>query len=75
MKVLQIVPRDGRRFYDSVVRKQDDIHRNGRGTFSRKGPKRRNAAHWVHAKFTGSVGSGAIGKPRDRQDQVAQQGR
>jgi hypothetical protein len=55
MKVLQIVPRDGRRFYDSVVRKQDDIHRNGRGTFSRKGPKRRNAAHWVHAKFTGSV--------------------
>jgi hypothetical protein len=55
MKLLQIVPRDGRRFYDSIVRKQDDIHKNGRGTFSRKGPKRANAAHWVHAKFTGSV--------------------
>jgi hypothetical protein len=55
MKLLQIVPRDGRRFYDSIVRKQDDIRKNGRGTFSRKGPKRANAAHWVHAKFTGSV--------------------
>ena len=55
MKLLQIVPRDGRRFYDSIVRKQDDIRKNGRGTFSRTGRKRRNAAHWVHAKFTGSV--------------------
>ena len=55
MKVLQIVPRDGRRFFDSIVRKQDDIRKNGRGTFSRSGPRRKNAAHWVHAKFTGSV--------------------
>jgi hypothetical protein len=58
MKLLQIVPRDGRRFYDSIVRKQDEIRKNGRGTFSRTGPKRRNAAHWVHAKFTGSVDLG-----------------
>ena len=55
MKLLQIVPRDGRRFYDSIVRKQDDIRKNGRGTFSRKGPKRTNAAHWVHAKYSGSI--------------------
>ena len=55
MKRLQIVPRDGRKFYNSIIRKQDDIRKNGRGTFSRTGPKRRNAAHWVHAKFTGSV--------------------
>jgi len=55
MKVLEIVPRDIRRFYDSIVRKQDAIRKNGRGTFSRKGPKRVNAAHSVHAKFTGSV--------------------
>ena len=55
MKRLQIVPRDGRKFYDSIIRKQDDIRKNGRGTFSRTGRKRRNAAHWVHAKFTGSV--------------------
>ena len=55
MKVLQILSRDGRRFFESIVRKQDDIRKNGRGTFSRKGPKRKNAAHWVHAKFTGSV--------------------
>jgi hypothetical protein len=58
MKLLQIVPRDGRRFFDSIVRRQDEIHKNGRGTFSRTGPKRRNTAHWVHAKFTGSVDLG-----------------
>src|SRR3954467_10427332 len=55
MKVLQIVPRDGRRFFDAIVEKQDDIRKNRRGTFLRKGPKRRNAAHWVQAKFKGSV--------------------
>jgi len=55
MKLLQIVPRDGRRFFDAIVQKQADIRKNGRGTFSRTGPKRRNAAHWVHAKFTGSI--------------------
>jgi hypothetical protein len=55
MKVLQIVPRDGRRFFDSIVRKQDDIRKNGRGTFSRSGAKRKNAAHWVHAKYSGSI--------------------
>ena len=55
MKVLQIEPRDGRRFYDAVVKKQEAIRKNGRGTFSRKGPKRSNAAHWVHAKYSGSI--------------------
>jgi hypothetical protein len=55
MKMLEIVPRDGRRFYDAMVRKQADIRKKGRGTFSRSGPKRRTAARWVHAKFTGSV--------------------
>ena len=55
MKLLQIVPRDGRRFFDAIVQKQADIRKNGRGTFSRTGPKRRNAARWVHAKFKGSV--------------------
>ena len=55
MKVLQIVPRNGKRFFDSIVRKQDDIRKNGRGTFSRSGAKRKNAAHWVHAKYSGSI--------------------
>ena len=50
------MPRDGRRFYDSVVRKQDDIRpERTRDLQPQADRKRRNAAHWVHAKFTGSV--------------------
>jgi len=55
MKTLEIVPRDRRRFYDAIVKKQDEIHQRGRGTFSRTGAKRVNAARWTHAKFAGSV--------------------
>lgn len=55
MKTLEITPRDGRRFYDAIIKKQDDIHQRGRGTFSRTGAKRSNAAQWTHTKFKGSV--------------------
>ena len=55
MKLLQIMPRDGRRFFDAVIKKQAEIRKNGRGTFSQKGRKRSNAAHWVHAKYSGSI--------------------
>jgi hypothetical protein len=55
MRLLQIVPRDSRHFFSDIVEKQDDIRRNGRGTFTRKGPKRRGSARWTHAKFKGSV--------------------
>jgi hypothetical protein len=55
MRLLQIVPRDGRRFFSDIVEKQADIRRNGRGTFSRTGPRRRSSARWTHAKFKGSV--------------------
>jgi hypothetical protein len=55
MKLLQIVPRDSRRLYDAMVKKQADIRRRGRGTFLRSGAKRKNAAKWTHAKFKGTV--------------------
>jgi hypothetical protein len=55
MKLLQIVPRNGRRFFGDIVRKQEAIRKNGRGTFSRSGRKRKDSARWTHAKFKGSV--------------------
>jgi hypothetical protein len=49
MKVLQIVPRDGTRLYGAVIKKQADIRRSGRGTFSRAG------ARWKHVRYKGSI--------------------
>src|SRR5262245_26586633 len=55
MKLAQIVPRDGTRLYGAIVKKQADIRRNGRGTFSRVGARRRNAARWSHVRYKGSI--------------------
>ena len=55
MKLLQIVPRDGRRLYGAMINKEAEIRRSGRGTFSRVGKKQRNQARWKHAKYTGRV--------------------
>ena len=55
MKLLQIVPRDGTRLYNAMMRKQADIRRAGRGTFSRARARKRNAAKWVHVRYKGSI--------------------
>jgi hypothetical protein len=55
MKVLQIVPRDGTRLYSAMVKKQADIRKSGRGTFSRVGARKRNAAKWAHVRYRGSL--------------------
>ena len=55
MKVLQIVPRDGTRLYGAIVKKQADIRKSGRGTFSRVGARKRNAARWGHVRYKGSL--------------------
>ena len=55
MKLLQIVPRDGTRLYGAMVRKEADIRKSGRGTFSRAGAKKRNAARWKHLRYKGSI--------------------
>ena len=44
MKMLQIVPRGGTRLYGAMIKKQAEIRRGGRGTFSRAGARKRNAA-------------------------------
>jgi hypothetical protein len=55
MKLLQIVPRDGMRLYGAMIKKQADIRRGGRGTFSRAGARKRNAARWTHVRYKGSI--------------------
>jgi len=55
MKLLQIVPRDGTRLYGAMIKKQAEIRRSGRGTFSRAGARKRNAAKWTHIRYKGSI--------------------
>ena len=54
MKTLQIESSGGKGFYGSVIKKQAEISRAGRGTFSRAGG-RRNAARWTHVRYKGSL--------------------
>jgi len=55
MKLLQIVPRKGKHLLGAMVKKQADIRRSGRGTFSRVGARRRNAARWTHVRYRGAI--------------------
>jgi hypothetical protein len=55
MKLLQIVPRDGTRLYGAMIKKQAEIRRSGRGTFSRAGARKRSAARWTHIRYKGSI--------------------
>ena len=41
--------------YAALVKREAEIRRNGRGTFSRKGRVRAGAATWSHKRFKGTV--------------------
>jgi hypothetical protein len=55
MKLLQVMPRKHKPLYGAMIKRQAEIHRSGRGTFSRVGPKRASAAKWKHARYKGSI--------------------
>jgi hypothetical protein len=55
MKFLQIVPREGARLYGAMIKKQAEIRKSGRGTFSRAGAARRRRAKWTHVRYRGSI--------------------
>src|SRR5262245_47636213 len=55
MKLLQIVPREGTRLYGAIIKKQAEIRRAGRGTFSRAKARKRKAARWTHVRYKGVV--------------------
>jgi hypothetical protein len=54
MKVLQIESSGGKGFYGAIIRKQAEIRRGGRGTFSHAGRKR-SGARWTHVRYKGSL--------------------
>lgn len=54
MKLLQIVPHRGMSLYNAIVKKQAEIRRSGRGTFSRASGGKR-AARWTHVRYKGSI--------------------
>jgi len=55
MKLLQIMPRAGTRLYSAMIKKQAEIRRSGRGTFSRVGAKSAKAARWSHVRYKGGL--------------------
>ena len=55
MKLLQIVPRGRTRLFNAMIKKQADIRKGGRGTFSRAAARKRNAARWTHVRYKGSI--------------------
>jgi hypothetical protein len=55
MKTLQIEPRGGSSLYGAMIRKQAEIRKGGRGTFSRAGARRSRAAKWTHVRYRGSI--------------------
>jgi hypothetical protein len=54
MKLLQIVPRGGMSLFSAMSKKQAEIRRGGRGTFSRASGSR-HAARWTHVRYKGSI--------------------
>ncbi len=55
MKVLEILPSDRTHLYSAMMKKQAEIRRRGRGTFSRARAGKRNAARWTHVRYKGSI--------------------
>jgi hypothetical protein len=55
MKSIEIVPRKGTRLFGAMVKKQADIRKSGRGTFTRVGARRASAAKWTHVRYRGSI--------------------
>ncbi len=55
MKMLEILPSDRTHLYSAMIKKQAEIHRRGRGTFSRSRAGKRNAARWTHVRYKGSI--------------------
>ena len=55
MKSLEIFPSDRTHLYSAMIKKQAEIRRSGRGTFSRARAAKRNAARWTHVRYKGSI--------------------
>jgi hypothetical protein len=78
MKSLEIVPSDRTRLYSAMIKKQAEIRRSGRGTFSRASARQRKGVKWTHVRYKGSINLGpgasdgveAVIKSPDRGDEA-----
>ena len=55
MKTIEISPRKKAPLYSTLVKREAEIRKGGRGTFVRAGRKAKGAATWKHKKYKGSV--------------------
>ena len=55
MKIVEITPFGKSSIYGGLIKREAEIRKKGRGTFSRKGAARAGAATWSHKRFKGSV--------------------
>ena len=55
MKLVEITPLRKAHLYNTLVKREAEIRKAGKGTFARKGPQRARAAKWSHKRFKGSV--------------------
>lgn len=55
MRRVQVIPRPGFRLYDALVAEEARLARKQKGTFRRRGPKRKNSAQWFHVRYPGQL--------------------
>lgn len=55
MRRVQVIPRGAYRLYAALTAKEAELSRKNRGTFRRRGPKRKNSARWFHIRFPGRL--------------------
>ena len=55
MKCLQVIPRDAYRLFGAMVAEEARLSRKQKGTFRRRGPKRKNSAQWFHVRYPGQL--------------------
>jgi len=55
MKRLQIIPREGANLYGALIKRELELRRRARGTFRRRGGKKKDEAIWAHDRYLGRV--------------------
>ena len=55
MRRVQAIPRGTYRLFDALVAEEARLSRKQKGTFRRRGPKRKNSAQWFHVRYPGQL--------------------
>jgi hypothetical protein len=55
MRRVQVFPRGVYRLFDALVAEEARLAREQRGTFHRRGRKRKDSAQWFHVKHAGRL--------------------